>query len=438
MSTQKSPIIKPNASKRFTIGLRRQHEVKLKIHRIATDYLVNLNFNDFVKHINDIGIDSNLELIPKTAITLSFDRGDNEREEIANLIIRLVNDNYIQPEDVSKCFRMLLVRIDDLRLDVPNVIIFLEYFVNRFIDNKVMNYGDSTNFIELLSIYSGSSPRKTIKKIVEKIFNQYFISEQLEECCKEIEEIKEPEAHPLIIKYAVSFSLDRNNHERELISRFFTAIVEDESKSNFIKRSELEEGFLVLLNSIEDLYEDVPYVYHYLSFFISRAINDDCLAPSFLIRAREKIGGDAHIVLEYAKELLSSPDKEEEMIKIWDSNVEDLAQLKSIVKKNVTAFFDSDGDAAMFHRFMQQLGHPHFHYQVVFQLINVLLDRDRSFIDSVADLIVSFYNLGYSTEHEIVKGLLKVRNRLPELKIDVLDAEEVYEKVRSKVLTGKK
>merc|ERR1712113_1378873 len=141
----------------------------------------------------------------------------------------------------------------------------MEYYCYKFIDSKVLDYHDSKTFLDVLSVYSGNDNSYAINKIVHKIFDKYFATEQLEEAIQDVIEIDDSTCHPLVVKYCISLSLDCGRHERELVSRFFARVDDDISESKFIKTKSLEEGMIRILYCIEDLYEDVPYVYQYVS-----------------------------------------------------------------------------------------------------------------------------------------------------------------------------
>jgi len=51
-----------------------------------------------------------------------------------------------------------------------------------------------------------------------------------------------------------------------------------------LSKSDVEKGFTILLERVDDLQLDVPNALTYLSIFIARAVVDEVLPPAFLLR----------------------------------------------------------------------------------------------------------------------------------------------------------
>ncbi|MES1919251.1 Programmed cell death protein 4 [Bonamia ostreae] len=228
--------VSPGSKELFAMKMKGLQDFKVRVSRIVKDYLIANDYEDFVSRINELEPKkSEIEQIPKILMSISFDRNDNERKVVSDLIVKLVMNKVIKEKDLGMGFSLLLSQVPDLRLDVPNVVQYLEYFVDSFVNNKVLKYGDSSKFVEVLSIYSGSNPRKTIKKIVEKIIKNYFVSGELEECQRAIEEINDTNLYPLVVKYVVSLSFDFGASQRELVSQLFAKVVDDHVETKFIQ-----------------------------------------------------------------------------------------------------------------------------------------------------------------------------------------------------------
>jgi hypothetical protein len=88
---------------------------------------------------------------------------------------------------------------------------------------------------------------------VQEILQEYFDSCDTDEVIRSIEELQCKEYHPDVVKKAISISLDRHPRERELISRLLTCL-----HPSPLKDRDMEEGFDILLDSLDDLAMDVP------------------------------------------------------------------------------------------------------------------------------------------------------------------------------------
>ena len=82
---------------------------------------------------------------------------------------------------------------------------------------------------------------------------EYFDSCDADELIRSLEELQCKEFHPDVVKRAVSISLDKNSRERELVSRLLTCL-----HPNPLSDKDMEKGFNILLDSMDDLCTDVP------------------------------------------------------------------------------------------------------------------------------------------------------------------------------------
>lgn len=103
------------------------------------------------------------------------------------------------------------------------------------------------------AIYGPMLTREEFKLQVQEILREYFDSCDTDEVIRSIEELQCKEYHPDVVKKAISISLDKHPRERELISRLLTCL-----HPSPLKDRDMEEGFNVLLDSLDDLETDVP------------------------------------------------------------------------------------------------------------------------------------------------------------------------------------
>ena len=146
---------------------------------------------------------------------------------------------------------------------------------------------------------------------------------------------------------AISLSLDRDDKERELVSRFF-AVGHGIALSSFA----LEKGFEKTFERIEDLKLDCPSVEtvrpsfpphpQYLSRFLARAIVDEVFPPRILQNPLLKTHGAS--VLRATEELLSLPHSLERMEHVWGAgaaSLEELQVMKRLIRDAIEEFFMS-------------------------------------------------------------------------------------------------
>jgi programmed cell death protein 4 len=115
------------------------------------------------------------------------------------------------------------------------------------------------------------------KRTIEPIIMEYFVSADVEDVIRNIQEIGAPEYSYECVKRAVNMSLDKTDKERELISKLFSIGYPDTFSSNM-----LGKGFERLFELVDDIEKDAPAVREMLSKFLARAVIDEVVPPSFL------------------------------------------------------------------------------------------------------------------------------------------------------------
>jgi programmed cell death protein 4 len=116
-------------------------------------------------------------------------------------------------------------------------------------DPESRNYHE----VEGKPVYGPMLTKSEFKLQVGECLQEYFDSCDTDEVIRSIEELQCREFHPDIVKKAISLSLDKHPRERELVSRLLTCLHPTPLTDN-----DMEQGFDVLLDSLDDLTTDVP------------------------------------------------------------------------------------------------------------------------------------------------------------------------------------
>ena len=88
---------------------------------------------------------------------------------------------------------------------------------------------------------------------VAESLKEFFDSCDTDQAIRSIEELQCREYHPDVVKKAISISLDKHPRERELVSRLLTCL-----HPTPLSDRDMEVGFNILLDSLDDLTTDVP------------------------------------------------------------------------------------------------------------------------------------------------------------------------------------
>ena len=103
------------------------------------------------------------------------------------------------------------------------------------------------------AVYGPMLTLSEFKIRVSDAVREYFDSSDADEVVRCIDEMKCRDYHPEVVKRAISLGLDEGPRERELVSRLLACL-----HPNPLADEDMEMGFEVLLDSIEDLVIDIP------------------------------------------------------------------------------------------------------------------------------------------------------------------------------------
>jgi programmed cell death protein 4 len=103
------------------------------------------------------------------------------------------------------------------------------------------------------AVYGPMLTQSEFKIQCTEALREYFDSCDADELIRSLEELQCKEYHPDVVKRAISISLDKNSRERELVSRLLTCL-----HPKPLSEKDMEAGFNILLDSMDDLCTDVP------------------------------------------------------------------------------------------------------------------------------------------------------------------------------------
>ena len=103
------------------------------------------------------------------------------------------------------------------------------------------------------AVYGPMLTQSEFKLQVKSVLDEYFESCDADEVIRSLEELQCKEYHPDVVKKAISISLDKHPRERELVSRLLTCL-----HPAPLADRDMESGFNLLLDSMDDLSTDVP------------------------------------------------------------------------------------------------------------------------------------------------------------------------------------
>mmetsp|Transcript_30295 Transcript_30295/g.62686 ORF Transcript_30295/g.62686 Transcript_30295/m.62686 type:complete len:483 (-) Transcript_30295:466-1914(-) len=296
-------------------------------------------------------------------------------------------------------------------------------------------------------IYGPLLTLSEFKLRVSDIVREYFDSSDVDEVVRCIDELKCREYHPEVVKRAVSLGLDAGPRERELVSRLLACL-----HPVPLREEEMEAGFEVLLDGVDDLVMDVPDAKAMVGSFLARAVVDEVLPPAFLSSRNNTHPGD--VVVEKAVGLLSREHCTARLEKVWGPGdgrpVDELKESMDQLLKEYLLSRELDEAASC----VRELKAPHFHHELVKRGVQIAMEEDgrghgnhangsandgseggtgadkdsgSSAIDAMAALFQFLVNNTIVSEYQVAKGVSRLRKRMDDIKLDVPAAEELLE-----------
>mmetsp|Transcript_4315 Transcript_4315/g.9786 ORF Transcript_4315/g.9786 Transcript_4315/m.9786 type:complete len:359 (-) Transcript_4315:135-1211(-) len=269
------------------------------------------------------------------------------------------------------------------------------------------------------AVYGPMLTLSEFKIRVSDAVREYFDSSDADEVVRCIDEMKCRDYHHDVVKRAISLGLDEGPRERELVSRLLACL-----HPNPLTDEEMEMGFEVLLDSIEDLVIDIPDAKAMVGSFLARAVVDEVLAPAFLSNRNNTHPGDC--VVEKAVSLLSREHCTARLEKVWGPGdgrpVTELKEIMDQLLKEYLLSRELDEAASC----VRELKASHFHHELVKRGVKIAMEEDgldhasdSSSLDAMAALFKFLVNNSIVSEYQVAKGVSRLRKILPDLKLDV-------------------
>jgi len=300
-----------------------------------------------------------------------------------------------------------------------------KYVLGSTEDPESRNYDPNEGKI----VYGPMLTLSEFKLQVHENLEEYFDSCDTEEVIRSIEELKCKEYHANIVKKAVSISLDKHPRERELISRLLTCL-----HPTPLTDKDMEEGFNILLDSLDDLTTDVPDAKTMVANFLARAVVDEVLPPAFLSEQNNRRPGDE--VIEKSISLLSREHCTARLERVWGpGDGRPVSELKIAMDQMLQEYLLSrELDECA--RCVKELDSAHYMHELVKRGVKIAMEEDgkdsdtqheKSAIDAMAALFGFLVKNAIISEHQVAKGVDRLHRILEDLKLDVPAAPTLLE-----------
>lgn len=268
------------------------------------------------------------------------------------------------------------------------------------------------------------------KRSAEAIINEFFTSSDIDEAWARVEKLDAPMFEHFFVKRLVTLAMDRGHREKEAAARMLSALY-----PSALSGSQVQRGFVRLVEAADDLAIDVPGAAETLGMFIARAIIDDVLPPSFPDSVASMTtceGKKSQEALLLAHGHLSGPGHIDRVLHAWgDFDKSPLDAAKSQIKVMLEEYLVTN-DVSETRRCLHDLQMPFFHHEFVKRALTMAIEapKECNTVALLLGLIKVLADSAELTSSQIAKGFSRIDGFIDDLSLDVPDAKNKYEHIK--------
>ncbi|KAI3717816.1 hypothetical protein L1987_69668 [Smallanthus sonchifolius] len=395
-------------------------EVKKRISDLLREYAESGDTSEACRCIRQLGVAFFHHEVVKRALVLAM---ENRAAEplILKLLKEASEEGLISSSQMVKGFARLRESLDDLALDIPSAKSLFESLVqvavsDGWLDSSfVKSNGDGP-----ITEAEDDEKLRRYKEEIVSIIHEYFLSDDIPELIRSLEDLGSPEYNPVFLKKLITLALDRKNREKEMASVLLSAL-----HIEIFSTQDIVDGFTLLLESADDTALDILDASNELALFLARAVIDDVLAPLNL----EEIGNrfepncNGSETIHVTQSLIGARHAGERLLRCWGGGtgwaVEDAKD--KIVK--LLEEYETGGVVGEACQCIRDLGMPFFNHEVVKKALVMAMEKKN---DRMLDLLQECYSEGLITTNQMTKGFGRVKDGLDDLALDIPDAEDKF------------
>lgn len=288
-------------------------------------------------------------------------------------------------------------------------------------DSKDPNYDSAEE--EESYLVSPSSPQMDPDEFVkraETIFKEYFDHGDAQEVAASLEEFNIRNIKHEVVRVLIVVALEEKAANRELASILLSDLF-----GHVINYRDAMMGFDAVLSQLSELSLDTPNAPHIVGNFIARCVADDCLPPAFVTNHAEVTDQNTIAALKRAELLLSMKHGLARLDNVWGVGGGQRPVMFIISKMNLLLKeYLSSGDCEEAVRCLRELEVPHFHHELVYEAVVLVLEdgREETAV-MICNLLRYMAVTTVITQDQLNTGFLRVFNDMTDI---VLDAPNAY------------
>ncbi|XP_038989915.1 MA3 DOMAIN-CONTAINING TRANSLATION REGULATORY FACTOR 1-like [Phoenix dactylifera] len=396
--------------------------VKKKILDLLREYIQSGDVKKACRCIKDLEVSFYHHEVVKQALILAMEIKTSEKL-ILKLLKEATEECLISSCQMLKGFSRIIDSLDDLTLDIPLTKDTFQLLVPKAISEGWLD----SSFLVTFSNAAGENRHENEKKLRHfkeesiKIICEYFLSDDIPELIKSLKDLAALEYNPIFLKKLIRLAMDRTIRKKEMTSiLLFELHLEVFSSEDFVN------GFIMLLESVEDTRLDILDVSNELAFFLARAVIDEVLVPFDLDEINSKLPRNCsgREVVRMARSLISARHGGERILRCWGGGIGwALEDVKDKIAKLLEEY-ESGGDLREACHCIRNLAMPFFNHEVVKRTLVMAMEKKN---DGLLFLLEECYGEGLITINQMTKGFSRVRDGLDDLALDIPNAGQSFD-----------
>ncbi|XP_010248756.1 PREDICTED: uncharacterized protein LOC104591570 [Nelumbo nucifera] len=394
-------------------------EVKKKMADLLREYVESGDAAEACRCIRELGVSFFHHEVVKRALVLAMEIQAAE-VHILELLKEAAEEGLISSSQMAKGFGRLAESLDDLSLDIPSAKALFQSMVPKAISEGWLDPSFLKPSGEGGKLEDDDKRLRDFKEEAVTIIHEYFLSDDIPELIRSLEDLAAPEFNPIFLKKLITLAMDRKNREKEMASVLLSSL-----HTEIFSTEDMVNGFVMLLESAEDTALDILDASNELAFFLARAVIDDVLVPLNLDEISSKLPPNCSgsETVHMARSLVAARHAGERILRCWGGGtgwaVED-------AKDKITKLleeYESGGVVSEACQCIRDLGMPFFNHEVVKKALVMAMEKKN---DRMLDLLQECFGEGLITINQMTKGFVRIRDGLDDLALDIPNAGEKF------------
>lgn len=263
-------------------------------------------------------------------------------------------------------------------------------------------------------------------KNITPIVQEYFEHGETEDVLMSLAELNISSRKYKVPALAVCLALEKKGTQREMASVLISDLY-----GKHLTQNDIAKGFQQLLDDLDDLSLDTPEAPEVLGKFIARAVADDCLPPAFISNLGDTPEeSNQRKALTEADLLLRLKHGMVRLDSVWGI-VGGRRPVKQLVKKMLLLLKEylNSEDVEEASRCLRELEVPHFHHELIYEAIVMMLEDGHERVMSLMkDLFQFFSKTNFVTPVQMKSGFERVFESFTDIQLDVPHGHTSLEK----------